>query len=225
MTYIIKKSIVYPKGEIRWSGKPYLGMSMNNRIFHSQPSLSELLNFIKEHTDDFSVLVGDYLHRYNLQIFEGLNEADSINLVSEQSKALVDLFRETVKQNGNALQYHFLFTKDLKDHIFFNEKMKRFQSLHKTSKHFESLTEYTINIFLRRQNNIKVPMEKARELCRSYLFEELVIFEMLAENGYKVNIYPGNQLPIIKAIVSGQLKNISKPLESIQAVEIKFRPK
>ena len=103
--------------------------------------------------------------------------------------------------------------------------MGRFESLYKSNKHFEKIIDYTVNVFLRRQPDIKVSIDKARSLCCQYLFEELVIFEILAEDGYKVNIYPGNQLPIIKAIVTGQLKNVSEPLEGIQAVEIKFRPK
>jgi len=224
MTYLLKKVRVYPKENIDWSEKAYLGMSMGNRIFQSPESLIELWQYIASHTSHLTILVGDHLHRYNLQIFEGLSEKSAIDIAEEQGRRLVNIFMNTIGHTSPK-EYHFLYTKSLMVHFAFDSKMTKFKMLYDSDPTFAALIEYTVNVFLRRHKEIKVSTEKAKNLCRLYLFEELVIFEILASEGYKVNIYPGNQLPIIKEIVTGKLKNVSEQLESIQAVEVKFRPK
>jgi hypothetical protein len=137
----------------------------------------------------------------------------------------VELFNEMILRVPNRVAWDFLYTNDLKNRPLFNSKMERFKSIYLVNKQFQELLNHTVNVFLRRQQEIMIGLREAKDLCRLYLLEELVIFEILAEEGYNVNMYPGNQLPIIKAIVTGQLKNVSEPLEGIQAVEIKFRPK
>lgn len=225
MTHIIKKLKCYPQGHIHWENGAYMSMSINNTVFHNEDTLRTVLETISDNCNSCSIIVGDYLHRYNEELISEGNLKDVIKKALDKGRKLVDLFKKVLNNSNVNTNYTIHYTKDFLSHPQFSEKMDHFQRLHKSNKDFKGLTEYTIEVFLRRQNNRKVSLEKAKELCRLYLFEELVIFEILAEEGYKVNIYPGNQLPIIKAIVTGQLKNVSKPLESIQAIEIKFRPK
>lgn len=226
MSHQIKRFKCYPRGEINWDKGMYISMSMNNTAFQNEDTLTEMLGNISEKCSSCSIIVGDYLHRYNEELINGLNEDQNISTALNKGDILVELFKKVSSNSDIKTHYDFKYTRDFLSHPKFFQKMERFKEVHKKNQHFESLTEHTINIFLRRQKNIiKVSEERARELCRLYLFEELVIFEILAEDGYKVNMYPGNQLPIIKAIVTGQLKDVSVSLESIQAVEIKFRPK
>lgn len=224
MEYIIKKVKCYPPGNIDWRSRVYISMSMNNTVFHNEGMLLAALNEIRSHTSEITIIVGDYLHRYNERIFSGCSEQEAIQKSLERGKKLIDIFKK-VAVRIEGLEWKLLFTYDFTTDPSFLGKFKYYELLCVRNRHFHRLTEYTIDVFLRRQSDIRVNYKKARELCCFYLIEELVIFELLAERGFVVNIYPGNQLPIIKAIVSGDLENVSEPLEKIQAVEIKFRPK
>lgn len=222
MDHKIKKIKVYPKEPVQWDNGVYLGMSMNNKMFKSPETIIEMLKKIKEHTDHFSLLIGDYLHRYNEQIFLGYTEEEAIKVSIEKGQILTNLFKETADQLP--IKYHLIYSGDFISRPSFVNKLEKLNQLYISNTHFHELVNHTVNIFLRRQSDIKIPIQKAKELCRSYLFEELIIFEILAEEGLKVNIYPGNQLPLIKELVAGKLSDVSDILEKIQAIEIKFRP-
>jgi tRNA-dependent cyclodipeptide synthase len=224
MDYQIKKIRSYPSRQINWTGGLYLGMSMSNTAFQDSQRLKLILNEITSRNKKFTLLVGDFLHRYNEQIFGGLSEKDAIESSLKKGEMLVKLFVEIADEIEN-VQYSIIHTSKFLQYPSFTEKMNRLRNCYKANNHFRELIEYTIDVFLRRQIEIKTKYEVARELCRNYLFEELAIFEILSEEGFNVNIYPGNQLVIIKAIITGSLKNVSESLERIQAIEIKLRPK
>lgn len=225
MELIFKKIITYPKSSVVWENNTYVSMSMNNKVFFSEKALISFLNFLTEKKTKITIINGDFLHRYNEQIFYNLTEKEAILKSVLKGHELEEKFINIAKKHFPNLQYNFVSSQEFTNHQQFEQKMEKFRKLLSLNSKFKELIEYTIDIFLRRQHNIKVYEERARHLCSLYLLEELVIFEILAEQGYLINIYPGNQLPIIKAICTGELPDISKPLEKIQAIEVKFRPK
>lgn len=225
MEFVIKKVNIFPKENRNWENGLYLGMSLNNKIFSNENSLLSLLEYLTSRTNKFSILVGDYLNRYNEQIFSGVTEAEAIEISLKKGEALKSLFEDLVRKKKLKIEIKFISSLHFKSHASFQKKFERFIGLYHSSLEFQGLIEHTIDVYLKRQTTIRVDLKEARTMCFQYLLEELVIFELLAEEGFKVNVYPGNQLPIVKAICSGQLKKISRSLEQIQAVEVKFRPK
>ncbi|MDD2987140.1 tRNA-dependent cyclodipeptide synthase [Flavobacterium sp.] len=225
MNYKIKKLNLYPKLDYNWNHHVFLGMSMNNKVFQSPETLVEIINLLALKSEACLILVGDYLHRYNEQIFNGISQEDAIKKCQSKGAELKSIFNKTIKENKLKFNYSYRDTESFLSHPNFKSKMQRFEKLYLINTKFKELIEYTVDVFLRRQSEIKIDSIKARELCVKYLLEEMVIFEILAEEGYIINVYPGNQLPIIKSICTGELKEISQELEKIQAVEIKFRPK
>ncbi len=223
MKYSIKKIKVYPKEPIEWKEGVYLGMSMNNKVFQSPETLNEILRVITKQVDTYSVLVGDYLHRFNEQIFNGCNEVEAIEKSINKGASLVNLFTEVANDHPKST-YKFIYSSEFNHRPDFNKRVSRLEDLFISNKRFQDWINYATSVFLRRHDEIRISKEDAEKLCKAYLIEELVIFEMLSEDGLRVNLYPGNQLPIIKEIVSGRLPDVSKSLERIQAVEIKFRP-
>ncbi len=225
MSYKIKKLNLYPKLDYDWNHHVYLGMSMNNKVFQSPDTLVEIINLLALKSEDCLILVGDYLHRYNEQIFNGLSKEEAIKKCQRKGSELKFIFDKTTKENTPNFKYCYRDTEVFLSHPNFGQKIEKFEKLYLTNTKFKELIEYTVDVFLRRQSEIKIDIIQARKLCVKYLLEEMVIFEILAEEKYTINVYPGNQLPIIKSICTGDLKGISEELEKIQAVEIKFRPK
>lgn len=220
----IKKWKVYPKEPLEWCSGIYLGMSMNNTVFKSKDMLNQILCEISLHSSKLNILVGDYLDRYNSLIFEEFDEEDAINSSVKKGSELKNLLTDVLIEFDIPLECVFVHSGSFISHPEYNEKNSTFKNYYNVDAAFQYLVDHTVNIFLRRQNHFLISRPRAEKLCREYLFEELTIFEILADQGLKVNIYPGNQLPIIKAMVGGKLKGISESLESIQAVELKFRP-
>lgn len=223
--YEVKKTVCYPNQPIRWGDNIYISMSINNNVFNSDDTLAEFIKFLSAHSKNITIINGGFLHRYNEQIFFGLSEHASAKVSLEKGSLLQKKFIDTVKKIDVSINYKFIDSLEFNKYPTFHTKFKLFQSFYISESKFRYLLEYTIDVFLRRQPEIKLSATEARKRCLMYLIEELVIFEILAEKGYYVNVYPGNQLPIIKAICMGKLKNISNSLEHIQAVEVKFRPK
>jgi len=225
MKYKIKKLRKYPSSEIDWNKGVYLGMSMNNKMFDSKETICQMVKIIPNHVKQIAVLVGDYLDRYNEQIFNGCSEAEAINKSLEKGIKLTSLFEKAVSNCEDIPSYNFIYSKQFSERDNYKKKLKKFANFYATHNEFHKLVDYTIDVFLRRRRDeIKVKREEAHRLCKYYLFEELVIFEMLAEDNLRINIYPGNQLPIIKKIAAGELAGISESLEKLHAIEIKFRP-
>lgn len=223
MGFTIKKIKVYPDDKINWEQGVYLGLSINNRMFRDQNALEEIVHFISQHKKECHLLIGDYLHRYNEVIFNGLSLNEATEIIRNKTKDTVELVMTEAGKHGITIIP--IYTEEVVMSAGFPQRLQRVKDVFEENSRFNELVEYTIDVFLRRQDEIKISLSEARKYCLEYLLEELAIFEVLAERGFLVNIYPGNQLPITKELVCGHLKNVSAPLEKIQAVEIKFRPK
>jgi len=220
----IKKIRVFPPGEINWHNKAYLGLSINNRVFQQIQPLTEILEFLNSHVSNVALLVGDNLHRYNEMIYSGLDEVSAKEIASIKSLRAIDLFFEVLAQFEN-LKVDVIRTSDYTDDISLLDSIGKFNLIYSSNPPFKKLIDCTVDIFLKRQTSVAIDIDEAKILCKNYILEELAIFEIIARNGYKINIYPGNQLPVIKELVTKKLSGVSEILEEIQAVEIKFRPK
>lgn len=207
---------------------PYLVMSLNNTRFEDTEILKEIIQWMQQKTSCFVLLIGDHLHRLNYMIFENLSEEDSIRKAKKRGDYLSNIFDKSISEvaskNGNICYSpkrlkEFYSTKD------FCERFKRFETHLQANPIFKDSIDSIISTYIGRQAKKPDSIEKAYQLSRKYLLEELVIFELLAEKGLTINIYPGSQLPVMKAIVKNELPGISPSLEKISLVEIVFKPK
>lgn len=78
-----------------------------------------------------------------------------------------------------------------------------------------------VEMFLKRKKSFAVPRDLALKLCVQYLLEELVIFQILGEQGKSINVYPG-RWSVFKSIVNDKVVGIPKELTDYQLVELNF---
>lgn len=218
---ILKSPKYYPTVP-DWSGNVYMPVSMNNRLIRDSVALSEILGWIFEHADSCDAIIGDYLHRHNIMM-DGTDEAKSITLSKKLGDGLVELLQSKMKDfPGKVLNIRPV--KEFYERLdVFNSKLNYYLGLYDNNAVFHEEIQFLIHQFLERQGHID-GSPKQIELCKLYILEELVVFEMLAEEGCNINIYPGKQLRVFKKIVTRELRQISKDLEKVSLVELRVKP-
>ena len=228
MSLKIKKLIFYPKrrGDAPiWQQGAYMPISVNNNRIANQDSLKEILELIFNNCDSFTAVLGGYLHRHNLQMLIGLPEEQAKSKGLEIEESLIQHVSKVASELNKSKNIRFVPSSKFYHYNEFKPRFEELLSIYHVHKGFFRIMEDTVDSFLLRNiTNLSISEIKSRELCKNYLLEEIVIFELLAKEGYKLNIYPGQQLPVIKEIVNGTLKGISTILESISLIEIKFKP-
>lgn len=221
----IKKILTYPKQDLVGlrHRRAYVAMSLNNKVMESTETLSEVLQWMKDHFHDFVVIVGDYLHRHNVEFLDGATEAEAIDSAMQKGREVTARVKSILDQL-DLTQVSVLSAHDFYNSTGFQDRLNDLLRLENEVSVFHDLTEFTLGVYLDRKGIIAADQPKARDHSRMYLAEELVIFEQLAKQGFDTSVYPGSQLPVMKALVSGALPNVSPILEKITLVEMKFRP-
>ncbi len=218
---ILKSPKYYPFAP-DWNKKVYMPVSMNNRLIKDNSTLLEILEWIFDKTDHFDAIIGDFLHRHNIMM-GGVSEEDSIKISEKIGQDIIDLLQIAMKEfPGKTLNIRLVKEFYSKTEIFDN-KLKYFFDLYKSNTTFCEEIHSLITQFLNRQGDIKKSVEQV-EFCKRYILEELVIFEMLAEERFYINVYPGKQLTVFKKIVTNQLRGISNELERVSLIELRVKP-
>lgn len=218
MKYKIKKHDSAPTISVKKLAeyrKCYLGISVNNPFFRDQ-NLGLLLKWIANHFDECIIIIGDYLHRINESILHGITGeqaiASSINrgdiieemlnaflLILPDDKFKVYRWKEFLDNNPKSL----------------SEKEK-LTTLFSTNKEFrndilQSCTEF-IDRLIARGERLYLTKEEAISQSKEYLLEEMAVFSVLIEQGYRVQVYPGTQLKILKDLANYKFPNIDTNL-------------
>jgi len=223
--HCIKKVVLYPdQGVVGLRHRrAYVAMSLNNKIVESVETLTEVLQWMIDHFQEFVVIVGDYLHRHNVEFLDGATESEAIEASMKRGQRIVEQVGSILNKLGQP-QVRILSSAEFYQSANFENRLAELLRLEREVPAFHELTEFTLGVYLNRKGIQVHDQPKARKHSRAYLAEELVIFEQLAEHGYDVSVYPGGQLPVMKALVTGRLPNVSPALEKLTLVEMKFRP-
>jgi len=211
----------FPDVPDRWkAGKTIIGISLNNQVSKCSPALRNLFDWTREHRGAFDLLVGDYMNRHNYQAFHAASEAEAEKLAvldgRNATARLEKLLNECGTEGVSVISARSLYTD-----ATFRERLAHFAGVYAANKAFSDPIHEAIGAFLARKLEVIVNQDVRRH-CVEYQLEELVLFELLAEKGYRNLVYAGAQLPIMKSIVSGAMDGISDFLTALNLVEIKF---
>lgn len=225
--YAIKRTIQYlPKnGKATWDRKVYMPISLNNGRVRDIDSLKEIISYVLSKCNILTFVIGDFLHRHNIKMLECLQQEDAEIYALKQGEEMIQYISSVADSMGVLHRLIFVSSKEFYDRGDFMRRLEEMEMKYETNEHFKLVTEGTIDIFMDRiKGQYKCHTAEARDLCRKYLLEEIIIFEILAEAGLNVNVYPGNQLPAIIKIVAGKIRSVSETIETITLIEIKFKP-
>jgi tRNA-dependent cyclodipeptide synthase len=202
--------------------KCYMGISLANPVFQGK-TLEVLISWMIDRFEMSLVVVGDYLWRFNEQIFSGVDSAQA----EKSAKALGDAFIEKTNELFNKLTDEKVNLTRWASHLStaeFLRSKKELDLLFESDSDFRSSVERDAFSFVKRQakqnKKFTVETERAIELSSQYLLEEIAVFSALSEQGWHVELYPGPELRVLVDIAKGKYQHIPKGLKERINVEL-----
>lgn len=196
--------------------KCYLGVSINNPFFKGD-HLGLFLKWISNHFDECIIVLGDHLHRINETIQYGLTRENAIQAALKKGDELLSILQAAVdNQNNNVFKVYRwkdyldnnlkIYTDKQEIYTYFNSNEQFRNEIVQTSTDF-------INRLIKNNENLYYSKEESIKLSHEYLIEEIAVFNNLIEQGYKVQVYPGSELNILKKFTTGEFDDLNLTLK------------
>ena len=201
----------------------YMGISLDNRDFYGR-SLEALLFWTAKNYEQCLIIVGDYLRRFNEQIFSGKTgeSAEKVCLGAGDTylARTAEIFSRIAEPKIKLIRW-----KDCIEKERYKKARNILDNLYKTDESFRAAVQKDAFSFIKRQNlkkqNLAVPLEEAIDISSQYLLEEVAVFSALSEEGWNIEVYPGPELGVLVEIAKGNFANIPEGLKKRINIELK----
>jgi len=202
----------------------YLGISIDNPVFYGK-SLQALLLWATANFNRSLVVIGDYLRRYNEQIFNGLPGDKAVKASQDAGDLFILQTSQLFEQLDND-KISITRWKPCLETDNFKKSKAAIDDLYNSDPNFKTAVIRDAFSFAKRQakqkRTLAVPMEDAIELSSQYLMEEIAVFNALSQQGWNVELYPGPELRVLVEIVKGKYSNIPQGLKKRINVELQI---
>ena len=214
-----------PRDELFSHKRCYLGISIGNLNFENI-YLESQLSWIQRHFDEALLVIGDYIYRYNEQIFHGKVG----NRATSEALRKGDICAENLSPSLNCKR-DCIFTvvkwKTLLETAEYREAKQALNNIYLSNPAFMDSIEKTAIAFILRQvkcrKKLAVSYDDAISLSCEYLIEEIAVFSALAELGWMVDVYPGRELPVLVDIAEGKFTSVPASLRKRINVQLDIR--
>jgi tRNA-dependent cyclodipeptide synthase len=213
-----------PEQEVFAKGKCYIGISLTNPIFE-KGNLEALLRWASDKFAECLVILGDDLCRFNQTILFGSEPDEALQAAHRIGDAFIEKTAEVfgqfdpekmklIRWNENLQSDQYLRSREMLDELFASDA------------EFKAMVEVDALSFVDRQKqrnkDLAVDDTRATELCCEYLLEEIAVFNMLSEQGWCVELYPGCELHVLAEVAKGRFPNVPAGLKNRINVELKI---
>lgn len=202
--------------------RAFLSVSLSNRLTESPSRLREVLIWLQRSVASFDVVIGDYYHRHNIEDLEGYRPAEALALSTTRGKQHAQHVRSELHHLGLS-DVKIVHTVDLSAEPSFSPALREMEALWWSHPDFARFIDEGTDAFLQRLAPDRIGLETARAHSRQYQLEELATFLILAARGYTTNVYAGAHLPVMKALVNGELRDLAPDLIHLHLVELRMR--
>lgn len=185
----------------------YLGLSIGSPFTRGR-RLNALTRWVAMSTSECLILIGDRLARFTIMIRDGITESEA---ESRASAAGAEVFAQVsgalaqIPSEGTQI----VRWKDLASGPRYDEASGRIAALFNESARFRELVRASAHDYLSRLLNrgasIAVGEAEALSLARQYLCEEIAAFDILLQDGWSTEVYPGPDLPALSALMRGEV--------------------
>lgn len=192
---------------------------MANRKF-----LLGYLPWLNRYVSDGIIVLGDYLERHNIEVFENLDAS----LASQKSLTKGVTIWKKIQRIVGECELQNLTSLKIKDVISSNEYKKIYSKIKKYSfelcRFDEDITEqvFTMLSTNERSRFILSPITPAQlNILKEYLFEEIAFYIYAYQKGYKIEIYPGRDMLIMRRIAIGEYPDFPYDFSNRTHISIK----
>lgn len=198
------------------SSKCHLGISISNPNFWGE-RLRAVLEWINANFSECHMVLGGYLYRHNDIIF-----SDHDTSLDELSRRRDEQYLESNERYISEYS-HIVKISRSEDfivqgryHGIYKEFKQSLDRLYNTSDKFRQLTRDTAESFLDRSKKrgrlSSLPREAAVIHSVEFILEELSIYCVLIDQKWPVEVYPGPELPVLRACLNDEIPEAPDPL-------------
>jgi len=207
--------------------KCYCGVSLAqaNANFEGQ-RLKALIAWLACHSKQCRIVIGDDLHRWNIMIWDGCSAARSRKLAQRKGKLFVGQLRPLLTRYPLE-KFQVVYWREMTEQPEFAAWLREVNKMILDDASLADCLQLSARSFVMRQiqrgRRLRTSFEEAMALSMQYIIEEIAVFGRLSEDGWCVDVYPGQELPLLAEIAKNQCPTIPKPLRDRINVELGIR--
>ncbi len=167
------------------------------------------------------ILLGDSLYRFTIQIQRNISSEEAARIAFTSGQKLVEQVFSRLPCIPEIIR-----CSDILANPRFSEYLHEIQALYEINHTFRESLNNDAQTFVRRQEKkerLAISVSDAVEIATSYLIEEIAVYGCLAEQGWVVDVYLGDELPTLAKIISGEICDVTGPLSQRINVSLRFK--
>lgn len=163
-----------------------------------------MLLWARSRFSEFVFSIGDTLRVHNyISIGHpayGVLNLDAANEVATtEGEQWLANNKSIIEYNLKDCSYHFIFWEQWKKHPNFESYVRTLRNLFDEDPAFQKLVLDDLEDYIRRQASDALAFAQTNLECLAeYVFEELAVYQIQAEQGAVVNIYPGGRMKVFR---------------------------
>lgn len=226
--YRAKIDAVYPiknRKNFESYNKCFLGISLENSNFKTE-KLEGIVKWVARRFKDCTVLIGDSIHRLNLQSIKQVKPEISLNQAIEIGKEFLDKNRYIFNNYCSGTKFNFLTCNAIQQTYQYADFYKKLDKLARTNIDFyRSLKIFAENYHCKNPKEINdIRMKIKIETSIKYFLEEFSIFACLYQDGHEVMVYPGT-FSTLSEIADGLHQDAPDELKQLTVVSLCLKGK
>lgn len=187
-----------------YSENCYVGISMLNNFYWEERSVI-FWEWIDKRFDKCVIIIGDYINRHNQKIFFNKGNDDAIIESLKKGDKMIEHLNqfEVLKKTKFIIKrwFDFYSLEETKQNLL------NISHIYQNNNEFKQSIEASSTEFINRniEKLTSKKLEASNTLSLKYIFEELSVFCSLINLGYRVQIYPGKQLQVLKLLAEDKI--------------------
>ncbi len=205
----------------------FLGLS-SDTSFANKGRLTAILQWLLPKVSHLMIVEGSFLTRWNLRALDNLSECEAERIAEERhKKSATRIARITNETRGTNSSIEILDWPSVVRSTEFLKILKQVESYSAQMPNFRCEVDRVVDEYMNRLHSrceIACLPPKRLKLLRSYVVEEVAMFVYLYFAGFHTEVYPGDDLQIMRVLASGGFTHFPFNLSERTHVSIRLFP-
>lgn len=182
----------------------FLGLSLRNKMSNRR-HLELIVPWLFAHSSNVVIVVGDYLDRFNRVAFDKLSFSNAAQKVLQKGKRTIRYANEIIQSHGLGDHVRVLSSADVTESQDCRLVFADLKQCYAKGGPFVVYVAQEVACYLVRTQRDCSSIDEVEtySLLADYVLEELALFIALYDRGFHIEVYPGPDLAIMKALATG----------------------